>query len=85
MPTQTTYWHKPLTDPIDPTDGPLDKLVTVSDAARFVTELETWRQARPHWVHAGELILKAGNSGRAKDIDKATTHMRQALRVEGWL
>lgn len=82
---QQTFWHKFLAVPISLTAGSRDELVTLRDAAEFLTSLETWRQRRAHWVHAGELLLKAGTSGKAKDIDEATMQMRRALRAEGWL
>ena len=80
-----TYWHKPLTDPIHPLDGPLEHLVTLGDAGQFVSELESWRQGRSHWQYAAQLLLIAGTSGRAEDIEETTLQMRRALRVEGWL
>jgi hypothetical protein len=42
-----------------PTGGPGADLATLEDAARFVGLLRTWRQARPHWDFAAELLLKA--------------------------
>ena len=85
MARRRTHWDKRLAEVIRPTGGPIAELVTLRDAARFVTELESWRQARPHWVYAGELVLRAGESGKAADIEEATIQMRRALRVEGWL
>ena len=38
---------------------------------------------RPHWHYAGMLLMEAGTSGKAEDIEEATLQMRRALRVEG--
>jgi hypothetical protein len=55
------------------------------DAARFVALLRPFRQARPHWDFAAELLLKAAETGEESDIEMATAQMECALRVEGWL
>ena len=33
------------------------------DAARFMGETREWRQARPHWEYAAELMLVATRTG----------------------
>jgi len=53
--------------------------------AASVTEVEVWRQERPHWQYAAQLLMRASTSGKAKDIQAATIQMRRALKVEGWL
>jgi len=68
---------------IEPTGGPGAELVTLEDAARFVGLMKPWRQARPHWDFAAELLLKAAET--KSDIEMATAQMERALRVEGWL
>jgi hypothetical protein len=45
--------------------------------------MRPWRQARPTWDYAAELILKAAISGRRADIEAATD--QRALRRENWL
>jgi len=70
---------------IEPTGGPGAELVTLEDAARFVGLMRPWRQARPHWDFAAELLLKAAQTGEESDIEMATAQMERALRVEGWL
>jgi hypothetical protein len=60
-------------------------LATLQDAARFVGQMKPWRQARPHWDFAAELLLKAAETREAEDIEAATAQMERALRVESWL
>jgi hypothetical protein len=74
-----------LTRVIEPTGGPGAELVTLEDAARFVGLLRPWRQRRPHWDFAAELLLKAAKTKEESDIEMATAQMERALRVEGWL
>ena len=58
---------------------------TLEDASHFVGLLRSWREARPHWDFAAEVLLKAAETGKETDIDMATAQMERALRVEGWL
>ena len=60
-------------------------MATLQDAARFVGLMKPWRQARPHWDFAAELLLKAAQTRKRSDIEMATAQMERALRVEGWL
>ena len=60
-------------------------MVTLEDAARFVGLMKPWRQARPHWDYAAELLLKAAGTKAEEDIEAATAQMERALGVEGWL
>ena len=46
--------------------------------------MRRWRQARPHWEFAAELILKAAKSGRRVDVDAAAGQIERALRCDGW-
>jgi hypothetical protein len=50
------------------------------DAARFVGLMRRWRQARPHWDFAAELLLKAAQTRKKSDIEMATAQMERALR-----
>ena len=59
-------------------------MATLEDAARFVGLMRPWRQARPHWDFAAELLL-AAQTREESDIEMATAQMERALRVEGWL
>jgi hypothetical protein len=74
-----------LTRTIKPTAGPGIELATLADAARFVALPKPWRQARPHWDFAAELLLKAAQTRKKADVEAATAQMERALRVEGWL
>jgi hypothetical protein len=47
--------------------------------------LRPWRQARPHWEFAAELILRVAKTGRLADVDVAAAQMKRALRCDGWL
>ena len=60
-------------------------MVTLEDAARFVGLMKPWRQARPHWDFAAELLLTAAETREESDIEMATAQMERALRVEGCL
>ena len=35
--------------------------------------------------YAGELLMRACTSGKAKDVEEATMQIRRALKVEGWM
>ena len=59
--------------------------MTLADAARFVGQMKPFRQARPHWDFAAELLLKAAEAREEEDIQAATVQMERALRVEGRL
>jgi len=48
-----------LTRAIEPTGEPGAELATLEDAARFLGLMKPWRQARPHWDFATELLLRA--------------------------
>jgi len=55
------------------------------NTARFVGLMKPWRQARPHWDFAAELLLRAAETREESDIEMATAQMERALRVDGWL
>jgi len=74
-----------LTRVIVPTGGPAAELTTLEDAAHCVGLLRSWRQGRPHWDFAAELLLRAAETGKRRDVEAATAQMERALRVEGWL
>jgi hypothetical protein len=60
-------------------------VATLGDAARFVGLMKPWRQSRPHWDFAAELLLRAAQTRAEDDIETAPAQMERALRVEGWL
>jgi hypothetical protein len=59
MPTRTENpdLSLPLAHPITLTRGPRAHLVTLMDAAILILDLEPFRQARPVWDWAVEMIL----------------------------
>ena len=74
-----------LTRVIEPTGGPGVELATLEDAARFMGHMRPWRQVRPHWEYAAELVLIAATTGEEADIKRATAQMERALRRDNWL
>jgi hypothetical protein len=56
--------------------------VRLADAAQF---MRPWRQARPTWEFAAELLLTAATTGKDPDIEAATALIERALRAENWL
>jgi hypothetical protein len=79
------YFRRKLTCAIEPTGGPGAILETLEDCAAFIGKMQRWRQVRPHWEFAAELVLKAAKSGRRMDVDAAAQQMERALRSDGWL
>ena len=59
-------------------------MATLEDAARFVGLMKPWRQVRPHWDFAAELLLNAAETRQKSDIEMATAQMERALRRDGW-
>jgi hypothetical protein len=51
------------------------ELASLEDAARFVDLLRRWRQSRPHWDFAAELLLQAAETGKRRDVEAATAQM----------
>ena len=79
------YFRRRLSHPIEPKGGPGALLETLDDCAKFMGKMRSWRQARPHWEFAAELILKAAKTGRRADVDAAGEQVERALRCDGWL
>jgi hypothetical protein len=55
------------------------------DAAILIRDLELFRQVRPMWDRAAEMILLAASSGEAPDVAEATRQLHVALTRENWL
>jgi hypothetical protein len=70
------FLSRKLTHVIEPTGGS----EILEDCAKFMGHMHRWRQARPHWEHAAELVLKAAKTGRRVDVDGAAQQMERALR-----
>jgi hypothetical protein len=83
MPTQAAILDLtlPLAQPITSTHGPRSHLVTLMDAAIPIRDLEPFRQARPVWDRAAEMILIAAETGKRADVAEATRQMLVALRA----
>jgi hypothetical protein len=74
-----------LTRVVEPKEGPGVELATLEDGARFMGHMRPWRQVRPHWEYAAELVLIATTTGDEADIERATAQMERALRRDNWL
>jgi hypothetical protein len=74
-----------LTRVIEPKEGPGVELATLEDAARFMGHMRPWRQVRPHWDYAAQLVLIAATTGDEADIERATAQIERALRRDNWL
>jgi hypothetical protein len=72
------FQHR-LARTIEPTGGPGAELVTLEDAARFISLMKPWRQKRLHWDYAAQLLLVAAETGRRSDIGNATATARARL------
>jgi hypothetical protein len=85
MPTHapTPDLSLPLAHPITLTGGPGSHLVTLMDAAILIRDLEPFRQARPVWDSAAEMILTAARwgAGRHRGSDAATACLSRAREL----
>ncbi len=85
MPRQTSPdLTIPLAQPITLTRGPRSHLVTLMDAAILIRDLEPFRQARPVWDRAAEMILIAATTRERADIAEAMRQLLVALGHENW-
>jgi hypothetical protein len=56
------------------------------DANRaLTTDLGFTLLKQPHWRHAGQLLVRAEETGAAGDIRAATDAIYSALKQEGWM
>ena len=78
-------FNRKLTRVIEPKEGPGVELATLEDAARIMGHMRSWRQVRPHWEYALELVLVAATTGQEAAIERATAQMERALRRDNWL
>jgi hypothetical protein len=86
MPTRNTALDLalPLGQPITLTRGPRSHLVTLMDAAILIRDLDQFRQARPMWDRAAEMILLAATTRNPHDVAEATRQLLVALERENW-
>jgi hypothetical protein len=75
----------PLAYTITPTGRPRFHLVALMDAAIPIRDVDRFRQARPVWDWAAEMISLAVNSCAAPHIEEVTRQLRVALNHENWL
>src|SRR6202521_1264973 len=85
MPRNAPDLSLPLAEPITLTRGPRSHLVTLIDAAILIRDLEPFRQARPVWDRAAEMILLAGTTRKPGDVREATRQVLVALERENWV
>ena len=80
------HWHEELTFRIARKSGPLRVMSTLLDANRAITQdLPAGYLKRPHWLKAGQALIKAAESGVPADIAVATELLVQAVEHEGWM
>jgi len=86
MPTRTATpdLSLPLAHPITLTGGPCSHPVTLMDATILIRDLEPFRQARPVWDRAAEMILTAAETGKRADIAEATRQLLVCVARENW-
>jgi hypothetical protein len=73
-------WTSKIGAPITLRDG--REIVTLRDAADLILSLPEAHQARPYWVYAAELLLKAAEPGQTS-IKEAHDQFLRALKGEG--
>jgi hypothetical protein len=73
-------WTSKIGTPIKLRDG--RAIVTLSDARALILSLPEQHQARPYWVYAAELLLKAAEPGQTS-IKEAHDQFLRALKGEG--
>jgi hypothetical protein len=80
------YWNKDLTYWITPKSGPIRSMETLLDANHALSrDLPRTFLKRPHWLGAGALLVRAAETGRDKDIRRATDGLVKAIEHEGWM
>ena len=80
------YWNKELTYWITPKSGPIRSMETLLDANHALSrDLPRTFLKRAHWLGAGSLLVRAAETGRDKDIRRATDGLVKAIEREGWM
>ena len=74
----------PLAQQTTLTRGPGSHPVTLMDAAILVRDLDQFRQARPKWDRAAEIILVAATTGTRAHITEATRQLLVTVERENW-
>src|SRR5260370_34798973 len=84
-PARKADLSRKLAHTIKPSRGPAAQLETLADAVQLIADLEQFRQARPVWDRAAEMLLVAARTGREPGIAEATRSVLAALEKENWL
>jgi hypothetical protein len=80
------HWQKPLVFRISPKSGPMRSMDTLLDANQaLLHDLPKGFLRRSHWLAAGNLLVKAAESGGDADIEEATDELLKAIESEGWM
>jgi hypothetical protein len=80
------YWNKELTYWITPKSGPIRTIKTLLDANHALSQdLPRTFLKRPHWLGAGAFLVRAAETGRDKEIERATDGLPRAIELEGWM
>jgi hypothetical protein len=80
------FWDSPLTYVITPKSGPVRAMQTLQDArSAMIHDLPPGSTKRLHWLHAGQRVVAASESGLQEDIRIATDALVAALDAEGWM
>jgi len=76
-------WTRKLPASLHLADG--RRLTTLAQARDFLLALPPVDQANPHWLGAGELLLRAAHRGRRSRILDAGVQFTRALHLDGLL
>jgi hypothetical protein len=80
------HWDKPLVFMITPKSGPMRSMTTLLDANQaLLNDLPKGFLRRAHWLAAGNLLVKAAETGDDDDIQEATDELLRAIEAEGWM
>jgi hypothetical protein len=84
--TQMDNWDTFLTFVITPKSGPLRKLVRLHDVRQaLIADLPPGYLKRAHWLRAGQALVTAAETGKSRDVERASEAIVAALDEEGWL
>jgi hypothetical protein len=73
-------WQKPFPKPIMLKGN--RKLVTLSEAGQFISNLPETHQIHPRWSLANELVLHAVKTGHQEDVTEAMLQVFRAAKAD---